>query len=211
MKQTEQCHLEIYYICIIYVEIKILLCFTVLFIYFKLCIYCWTGWTFVRANFAHSATCTACCSKSKDTSEHVSNKQITLFPVLLQATDLPPPLPEANDPLPQARMQLVESPHHPVLIYDYGLPESTAGQAKLKRWNAGEPPVMRAKLPTERQVFTAPAPVQFQQFVQPQPLPLWQETSVASVVQTFTSAPPQSSNQEPPLTPAPTPLPHHIL
>ncbi|KAJ8353652.1 hypothetical protein SKAU_G00212190 [Synaphobranchus kaupii] len=74
--------------------------------------------------------------------------------VLLQGTVLPPPLPEAEDPLQVARTLPAEAVP-PRDAHQYELPESTAGQAR-QRSSAAGPRSIRPKRPVDRQLFSSP-------------------------------------------------------
>ncbi|KAL0963741.1 hypothetical protein UPYG_G00310350 [Umbra pygmaea] len=129
--------------------------------------------------------------------------------ILLQGVNLPANIPVASVPLPAAQVRPIAAPLQPGLSHAYRLPESTAGQAVLKRktssLSSNSLPAVCPHLPTQ-QLFPMPAPLHSSE---PLPFP---HTPVNSP---FIFVMPQASSPRPlapacPLPPPPsTPRPYN--
>ncbi|KAI4874641.1 hypothetical protein NFI96_031125 [Prochilodus magdalenae] len=132
----------------------------------------------------------------------IKNQGLT---VLLKE-DHPPSLPEAEDPLVQTRHLLIEPTQHQALAHDYMPLENIAGHCRLNGGDISEPPAIRPKLSTQRELFgPAPEPAQYLQVVphiSVRAAPVLQALHVLQPVPTFVCAPPQNtiqqSTQDPP-------------
>ncbi|XP_051800340.1 uncharacterized protein LOC127532551 isoform X2 [Acanthochromis polyacanthus] len=83
--------------------------------------------------------------------------------ILLQGVNLPATISVAPMPLPPPQVRPTAAPTRPGPQHEYNLPESTAGQAVLKRKSTAfppldAPPIVRPRLPAQRQLFPRQAP-----------------------------------------------------
>ncbi|KAL7877937.1 hypothetical protein SRHO_G00045800 [Serrasalmus rhombeus] len=119
---------------------------------------------------------------------------------VLLKEDHAPSLPEFEDPLVQTRLLPVELTQHQTLSHDYMPPESLAGHPRLKGRDIGEPPAIRPKLSTQRELFEpAPKPAQYLQVVphiSVRAAPVLQALHVLQPMPTFVCAPPQNTIQQ---------------
>ncbi|KAJ8341955.1 hypothetical protein SKAU_G00342460 [Synaphobranchus kaupii] len=83
--------------------------------------------------------------------------------LLCQGVDLPHRVPVAAEALPSANVRPAVAPQQPGVEHTYHLPESTVGQAKVKRRAptaaaVTAPPAVRLRVAAQRQLFPRPAP-----------------------------------------------------
>ncbi|XP_072533111.1 uncharacterized protein [Salminus brasiliensis] len=137
-----------------------------------------------------------------DYSDHIKNEDLSE----LLKEELSSSLPEAEKIL-QARTRPAELPQHRAPAYEHRPPESTAGQAVLKRRSVGEPPSIRPRLSTQRELFgPAPEAAQYLQMVphiSVRGAPVLQAVHVLQPMPTFVcgatqNSVPQRATQEPP-------------